>query len=131
MSLGLNGSTPPTDSVLPRRSGLSKRDQYILSYAEYLRSDPTLWRITLPYMYSCGDIGKEQGDEILMRVPLRLHEQKTKVPSASGEVEGIVGTLKDLNQMCFDYGREAARRAMCRVSGSHVVPCHLTVTMHR
>ncbi|KAF8996075.1 hypothetical protein BDZ89DRAFT_1259521 [Hymenopellis radicata] len=56
-----------------------------------------------------------------MRVPLRLHEQKTKVPSASGEVEGIVGTLKDLNQMCFDYGREAARRGMCRIAAQTFV----------
>ena len=50
------------------RSGLSLREQYILSYADYLRSDPALWRITVDYMYSCGDVGQSRADEILLRV---------------------------------------------------------------
>lgn len=65
-------------------------------------------------MYSCGNVGKERGDEVLMRVPLRLQEQK--LVENQGEMEGIVGTLRDLNQVCFEFQREAARRAICRVS---------------
>lgn len=67
-------------------------------------------------MYSCGDIGRERADEVLIRVPLRLHEQ-----TAEGEAQEkirageIVGVLKDINKTCFDYRREAVRRAVCRV----------------
>ncbi|KAK0189185.1 Nup85 nucleoporin-domain-containing protein [Armillaria mellea] len=91
-----------------------ERDQHVLAYAEYLLSDPTLWRITLAYMYSCGNVGKERGDEVLMRVPLRLQEQK--VAENQGEMEGIVGTLRDLNQVCFEFQRETVRRVICRIT---------------
>lgn len=69
-------------------------------------------------MYSCGDVGKERADEVLIRIPLRLND---KIPISSRD-EGkfragnIVGVLKDVNQTCFDYQREAARRTVCRVS---------------
>ena len=48
----------------------------MLAYAEYLRSDPALWRITVDYMYSCGDVGRYMGDQVLVRVPLRLKPLK-------------------------------------------------------
>lgn len=102
------------ETDIEEESELSKRDQYVLAYAEYLLSDPTLWRITLAYMYSCGNVGKERGDEILMRVPLRLQEQKSA--ENQGEMEGVVGTLRDLNQVCFEFQRETARRAICRIA---------------
>ena len=51
-------------------SDLTLRDQYTISYAEYLHSDPGLWRITVDYLCTCGDIGKQMADQILMRVPL-------------------------------------------------------------
>ena len=95
-------------------SGVSTRDHHVLTYAEYLHSDPALWRITVDYMYSCGDVGKQRADEILLRVPLRLQEQ------SESNVERIragdvVGVLKDVNQTCFQYQREAVRRTVCRV----------------
>lgn len=71
-------------------------------------------------MYSCGEVGKERGDEVLIRVPLRLNE---KTPVSHNGDEGkiragnIVGVLRDVNQTCFDYRREVARRTVCRVSG--------------
>jgi nuclear pore complex protein Nup85 len=71
-------------------------------------------------MYSCGDVGKERGDEVLIRVPLRLNE-KTPVSHSGDEGKiragNIVGVLRDVNQTCFDYRREVARRTVCRVSG--------------
>jgi len=86
-------------------------------YAEYLHSDPALWRITVDYMYSCGEVGKLQADEILLRVPLRLHEQvKSNGKIQSGD---IVGVLKDVNQTCQQYQREIVRRTVCRVSSFH------------
>lgn len=81
-------------------------------------------------MYSCGDVGKERGDEVLIRVPLRLNEKSS---ASHGEEEGkiragnVVGILKDVNQTCFDYRREAARRTVCRVSlPRQAVVCTLT-----
>ncbi|KAJ6581722.1 Nup85 nucleoporin-domain-containing protein [Mycena capillaripes] len=70
--------------------------------AECLHSDPALWRITVDYMYSCGVVGKERGDEVLIRVPLRLND-------------------KNVNQTYFHYGREAARRTVCRIAAQTLV----------
>ncbi|KAF8074701.1 nucleoporin Nup85-like protein [Lyophyllum atratum] len=100
-------------------SGISLRDYYILMYAEYLHSDPALWRITVDYMYSCGEVGKLQADEILLRVPLRLHEQVT----SNGKIQSgdIVGVLKDVNQTCYQYQRENVRRTVCRVAAQAMI----------
>ncbi len=98
-------------------SGLSLRDEYILSYADYLHSDPALWRITVDYMYSCANIGKSRADEVLLRVPLQLHEQTTDLRVDNRIRAGeIVGVLKDVNATCFEYRRESVRRTVCRVS---------------
>ncbi|KAJ7115936.1 Nup85 nucleoporin-domain-containing protein [Mycena epipterygia] len=102
---------------------VSIRDQHILAYAEYLHSDPALWRITVDYMYSCGDVGQERADEVLIRIPLRLND---KIPISSGDkgkirAGNIVGVLKDVNQTCFDYRREAARRTVCRIAAQTLV----------
>lgn len=99
------------------RSGLSLRDEYILSYADYLHSDPDLWRITVDYMYSCGEIGQSRADDILLRIPLRLHEQNADVKVDSRIRAGeVIGVLKDVNTTCFEYRRESVRRTVCRVS---------------
>ncbi|KAF7370621.1 Nuclear pore complex protein Nup85 [Mycena sanguinolenta] len=106
------------------RDEISIRDQHILAYAEYLHSDPALWRITVDYMYSCGDVGKERADEVLVRVPLRLNDKPST--SHGGDEEriragNVVGVLKDVNQTCFDYQREAARRTVCRIAAQTLV----------
>jgi len=93
------------------RSELSRRDEYILSYAEYLHSDPTQWKTTVAYMYTCGDIGRERGDEVLVRVPLRLHPSET--PSTSEEA--VAQAVKEISEVCFNHQREAVRRTVCRV----------------
>lgn len=94
---------------------MSPRDYHILAYAEYLHSDPALWRITVDYMYSCGEVGKQQADEVLLRVPLRLHEQTDPSFERGIKAGDVVGALKDVNQTCFQYHREGVRRTVCRV----------------
>lgn len=101
-------------------SGLTPRNFYVLSYAQYLHADSALWRITVAYMYSCGKIGAKTADEVLMRVPLRLHgvgstnamESNADERSRKGDLSGI---MKDLNATCHEYERENARRSICRV----------------
>ena len=95
---------------------MSTRDQHVLAYAEYLHSDPALWRITITYMYSCREVGKQQADEILLRVPLRLHEQPESNAEHQIKAGDVVGVLKDVVETCSQYNREAVRRTVCRVS---------------
>lgn len=119
----------------PNRSGLTMREYHILRYAEYLHSDPALWRITVDYMCACGDLGKERADQVLIRVPLRLgsgaRNKGVSKPMMLDGDEGepldaeqeaariragdVVGVLKDVNQCCFEYQREEVRRMVCRV----------------
>ncbi|ESK94829.1 hypothetical protein Moror_14153 [Moniliophthora roreri MCA 2997] len=97
------------DSEVNSESELSKRDEYLLSYAEYVHADPTLWRETVSYMYSCADIGKERGDTVLMRVPLRQRSSET--------ADNLSEIIKEINAICFEHQREYVRRAVCRIAG--------------
>lgn len=99
------------------RSGLSKRDEYVLAYAEYLYSDPTLWRITIVYLYTCGTIGEEQGDQVLMRIPLRLNAATIDLGEEQ-RLDAVADTVKEISSICREYGRELVRRAVCRVSST-------------
>lgn len=100
-------------------SELTLRQHYVLAYAEYLHTDPALWRITVDYMYSCGEVGREMADQVLMRVPLRLdtpHDADTTGDEAARIRAGhLAGVLKDINETCFEYKREEIRRMVCRV----------------
>lgn len=104
-------------------SGLTLRQWYILAYAEYLRTDPGLWRLTVDYLCSCGDTGKEMADEVLIRVPLQLQRPSstredadaTDEDSAKIRAGDLVGVLKDVNTSCYEHQREGARRAVCKV----------------
>ncbi|KAJ7792258.1 hypothetical protein B0H14DRAFT_3094264 [Mycena olivaceomarginata] len=88
----------------PSRDEISIRDQFVLAYAEYLYSDPALWRITVDYMYSY---------EVLIRVTLRLNDKSSA--SHGGDEEkiragNVVGVLKD-----------SARRTVCRIAAQTLV----------
>ncbi|KAG5720185.1 Nuclear pore complex protein Nup85 [Termitomyces sp. T112] len=99
-------------------SGTSLRDYYILEYAGYLHSDPALWRVMVDYMYSCGDVGKLQADEVLLRVPLRLGENGPHRETQSGDIAII---LKDVSQTCLTYRRELVRRTVCKIAAQTMV----------
>ncbi|KAF9642653.1 hypothetical protein BDM02DRAFT_3105390 [Thelephora ganbajun] len=119
-------------------TGTTLRQHHVLQYAEYLHSDPALWRITVDYMCACGEIGTYRADEVLLRVPLGFSSysqptgsdpggKKTTVNDdriADTEDEAsriragdIVGVLKEVNQCCFEHGREGVRRMVCRIAG--------------
>ncbi|KAM6496834.1 Nucleoporin Nup85-like protein [Amanita muscaria] len=102
-------------------SDSSARDQHILAYAEYLHSDPGLWRMTVNYMYSCGEVGKAMADQILLRVPLKLHEQNDTDLDQRIRAGDIVGVLKDVNETCFQHQRETVRRTICRIAAQTLV----------
>lgn len=103
---------------LASRSDISVRDQYILSYADYLHSDPALWRITVAYMCSCGSMGRERADQVLLRVPITFKTSSgnsgdVNAAARSGEVPAA---LKAVVETCHEYGRESVRRMVCTVS---------------
>ncbi|CCO29196.1 Nuclear pore complex protein Nup85 AltName: Full=85 kDa nucleoporin [Rhizoctonia solani AG-1 IB] len=50
--------------------GMSIRDHFVLSYAEHLHSDPTLFEIELEYMGRCGTIGRERISAVISHIPV-------------------------------------------------------------
>lgn len=112
------------------RTGLTVREHYVVAYADYLRSDPGLWRLTVDYLCTCGDIGKEMADVVLTCVPLRLDDTQAddgnrrdlfaSVPSEETDTRPGDGDLSEvvheLGATCYQYAREPVRRTICRVS---------------
>ena len=117
---------------------MTTRDQYVLSYTDFLLSDPGLWRLTVDYLCTCGDIGKEMADAVLIRVPLNLKghaspgkrrvDEGTAPPEAAMDIQIEDGDLSDvvreLNKSCYEHDREPVRRMICRVSGCAVIGRH-------
>jgi nuclear pore complex protein Nup85 len=109
-------------------SGLNIRDFYVLGYAQYLHADPALWRITVAYMFSCGETGVRSADEVLMRVPLKLRSVGS-ITHGQGEQNGannlksgdLAGVIKDINATCYEYQREEVRRTICRIAAQTFV----------
>lgn len=101
-------------------SELTLREHYMLAYCEYLRSDPALWRITVDYLCTCGPIGYETADAVLLRVPLRLQPSPDSAEDAEEQARlraGVLaGVLKEVSASCYEHKREAVRRAVCRVA---------------
>ena len=100
---------------------VSIRDHFLLSYAEYLLADPSLWRIAVLYMCECGEEGKLRADEVLLRIPLDLGhgKGKGKAVDPDDELEAAdedhVGRVKQILEICKEHGRESVRREICRV----------------
>lgn len=80
-------------------------------------------------MYECGHAGKLRADEILLRIPLNLDNAKGKSKAVEGghEIDADAGALVDgrvrqVLEICKEYGREAVRREVCRVRRQLVGP---------
>lgn len=83
-------------------------------------------------MCSCGDIGKERADQVLLRVPISLsaarpprqggneHPEEMVVDEEDGEISArsarIESVLKEVIKTCYEYGRDEVRRTVCSVS---------------
>ncbi|KIK60507.1 hypothetical protein GYMLUDRAFT_43830 [Collybiopsis luxurians FD-317 M1] len=98
------------DAEADPESGLSKRNEYVLSYADHLRSEPSFWPVAVAYYYTCGKIGEAQGDEVLLRTPLQLDT------SNSIEAPAVAEIIKQISEVCLVYGRESVRRAVCKIA---------------
>ena len=98
------------------------RIHFLLNYAEYLLVDPSLWRIAVLYMYECGEAGRLRADEVLLRIPLNLGTGKGKGRATDrghemdADADDLVdGRVKQILEICKEYGREGVRREICRV----------------
>ena len=122
-SLGL--STKHPSHIAFASSELTLREHYIIAYCEYLRSDPALWRITVDYLCTCGPIGLETADEVLLRVPLRLQPTVRSEEGAEEQARlragALAGVIKEVSASCYEHKREAVRRAVCRVAAQTVM----------
>ncbi len=65
-------------------------------------------------MCSCGSIGKERADQVLLRVPINFN--RSGVGSHDANVSGgVPATLRAVVETCHEYGRESVRRMVCTV----------------
>ncbi|KAI0048718.1 hypothetical protein FA95DRAFT_1594946 [Auriscalpium vulgare] len=104
------------DAEVDDESELSARQQHILAYADYLRSDPALWRITVDYFCSCGPIGKGRADEVLLRVPIRGSLGPDGAREDSTDVAERLGILKEVIKTCHEYERASTHRRVCSIA---------------
>ncbi|KZT25118.1 hypothetical protein NEOLEDRAFT_1178543 [Neolentinus lepideus HHB14362 ss-1] len=108
-----------------KESELSIADYYLLAYAEYLGSDPGLWRWNVSYLCSCGDIGREMADAVLVRVPLKLgvreEQTGTMVADENSRATGIIRMLKEITQVCRDYERLPAMRTIYKIGAGELM----------
>lgn len=125
------------DDVTDMEATVAVRDYLVLAYADYLRSDPHLWRLTVDYMYTCGPSGELMADQILLTVPIPLAagtgslanpnatnptdaadvEMRDAVPSASANAnanDSIVDGVEALSKICREHAREHVRRQICK-----------------
>lgn len=65
-------------------------------------------------MCSCGSIGRERADQVLLRVPINFNRGVADSHDAnvSGEVPDA---LRAVVETCHEYGRESVRRMVCTV----------------
>ena len=115
-------------SIVPENSTeLSLRELYVISYADYLRSDPGLWRITTAYLCCCGHIGQKMADEVLTHVPLTPTMAINWKPSEDGqasakqEIEQIKSVLDDLTAACEEHQRYGAEFIIFEVYMASVI----------
>lgn len=70
-------------------------------------------------MYTCGPVGEERADEVLLRVPLKPLQSsvpETEMQEDERLREGeVVGVLQEVSEACAAHQREGVRRAICRV----------------
>ncbi|PAV19573.1 hypothetical protein PNOK_0450700 [Pyrrhoderma noxium] len=110
------------DSIPNEETGVSSRDQYVLSYANYLYSDPGMWRLTVSYLYTCGSVGAEMADEVLLRVPLSKNSARESGNEPDSEEDNdIWTTFGELNKVCGEHQREQTRRLICRIAAKGLV----------
>jgi hypothetical protein len=65
-------------------------------------------------MCSCGPIGKERADQVLLRVPIGFKPSTGDV-NAAVHMGEVPAALKAVIETCHEYGREAVRRMVCTV----------------
>jgi nuclear pore complex protein Nup85 len=68
-------------------------------------------------MCSCGLIGKERADQVLLRVPISFKTNRGNSGDVNAAVHsGEVPTaLRAVVETCHEYGRESVRRMVCTV----------------
>ena len=70
-------------------------------------------------------------DQVLLRVPLRLHSVDPTSEEAARIRSGqLTGVLLGINEACREYQREEVRREVCRVRVRDCPPMRWSVEYH-
>lgn len=102
---------------------LTLRDHFILSYADGLLTDPSLWRIAVDYLATCGDVGRARMRQIVRTVDLEEPAGEAEGGEQEMEVEGVNGTAQedkgvrvvdDVVAVCAKHGLEEEVVAVCK-----------------
>jgi nuclear pore complex protein Nup85 len=113
---------------------LSIRSVHLLTYAEHLHSDPSLWELTLEYTAACGMEGKDALAELVMRVPIDFESVRAPKGKSKGTAPAVdvadapqeseeaqqwdrwTAKMEKLITVCKDYGLDDVICSICKVS---------------
>lgn len=92
----------------------------MLSYADLLQSDTTLWRVTVDYLSTCGIEGRARMSKVLMHVPLveRLEPAQENDDAMDEGEEGAerkMTTVEEVLFTCIEHEMPEEMEAICRV----------------
>lgn len=106
------------------------RDHFVLSYTDLLLADPSLWRVVVEYLSTCGEQGRGRMRLVLLGVDLEDNAEDEKIGRAveegGMEVDGgeiVAGksgkkskTVDDVLRVCAEQGLDEELRSVCKVS---------------
>ncbi|CAG7850039.1 SubName: Full=Uncharacterized protein {ECO:0000313/EMBL:CCA72786.1} [Serendipita indica DSM 11827] len=109
---------------LPEASVVSRLQKYyIITYAEQLMSDPSMWRIAIAYLSYCGIRGMGVANELLLRLPFRIanidlpanHKYPDSLTVFVGKQTLPMAELDDILETCRRHGLKQAEETIVRV----------------
>lgn len=108
------------DAPEPGSEQLTLRDHFVLSYADGLLADASLWRIAVDYLATCGEVGRARMRQVVRGVdleePVGGEEGEMEVEGANGaESEGKgVRVVDDVIGVCAKHGLDEEMVAVCK-----------------
>jgi nuclear pore complex protein Nup85 len=107
----------------PGSEQLTLRDHFLLAYADGLLADPSLWRIAVDYLATCGEVGRARMRQIVRSVDLEEPEGAEEGEDKEMEVEGGAAAgeevtrarvVDDVIAVCARHGLEDEIVAVCK-----------------
>jgi nuclear pore complex protein Nup85 len=100
------------------------RRHFVIQYAEYIMSDPSMWRIAIQYLGHCGPPGTGTANQILIHLPFTIpgikltdeaHSQALVMFTGAGKKAAPMADLTEILDVCNRFSLYEAKSAICRV----------------